>query len=88
MPLDLTLSQLLLTHDSAGPRAVAQSAGATPTLVEAALQTAARYGGPTVAALFVVDLSPGTVAIVRAAVAGVPLLAAGPAAVRPPRRPV
>ncbi len=70
MPLDLTLPQLLLTHDSAGPRAVAQSAGVTPALAEAALQVAARYGPPTVAALFVVDLSPATVAVVRTA--GVP----------------
>ncbi len=67
MPLDLTLSQLLLTHDSAGPRPVAQSPGVTPALAEAALQAAARYGPPTVAALFVVDLSPAMVAVVRTA---------------------
>ena len=72
MPLDLTLSQLLLTHDAAGPRAVAQSAAVTPTLAEAALQAAARYGRPGVAALFVVDLSPATVAIVRTAGAPAP----------------
>ena len=67
MPIDLTLSQLLLAHDAAGPRAVAQSAGVTPALHEAALQVAARYGPPTVAALFVADLSPTTVAVVRTA---------------------
>ena len=68
MALDLTVSQLLLTRDAAGPRVAGQSAGVTPALAEAALQVAARYGAPPVAALFVVDLSPGTVAVVRTAV--------------------
>ncbi len=68
MPLDLTVSHLLLVHDSAGPRGVGRSAGVSPALEEAALQTAAHYGPPKAAALFVVDLSPSTVAIVRTAV--------------------
>jgi len=65
MPLDLTVSQLLLAWGPPGPRVVGRSAGVAPALDEAALRLAARYGPPPAAALFVADLSPAAVGVFR-----------------------
>jgi hypothetical protein len=63
--VNVTLGQLLLADDGAGPRPAATSPSVTPAAEEAALRAAAYYGRPAAPALFVADLTREAVGVFR-----------------------